>query len=835
MDLGRDLGLARIKNINRTCTQDYIPIKDIVDGVIITTDGRYIQILEVAPIDFALRTSSEQYGIIDAYNGWLKTAPRSFQIKCISRQTRVEEYIGALQNAIKAEESARCRSMAEDHVEFLKQQGRYSSVERHFYLIYSYEPPAEFFRKKDQEEILQELKQKTDTIINSLAAIGNRVNRDQLNDADVAELLYGLYNRLSVTTFPFDSRVERIIKDTCLINGIEDESQLPPADVRDLIAPRSIDTTNPDYIIVDGMYQSHFYICSNGYPGSISPFSWLSSLISFGNGYDVDIFFEKQYTDEVFTSLKRRRKYANIKMGERTEHSMDYEMIGSTINSMEYLISAITSGEDIYEMVVMVTIHAYTLEELYQRRKILLEQTSRVGIRMGDCTHFEEEAFFSTGPYNDLSARIYNKSHQNLTSSAVAASYPYTNFALTDKGGVLLGMNAANNSLVLYNNFDTSKYANANLTIFGASGQGKTYTLLSLTSRLRYHGVQTYILAPDKQIEFLRICDEVDGLFVDMSTSSKQRINPFDIWPKVSADSALLDGSEYLQNTSWLLEKVENLKIWFQYLQPDITSGQKALLGKSILAVYRKKGITEENDSIYLDKATGRKKEMPIISDLIEELKKEPRLADITDMMTQFTEGAAQNLNGQTNVDLENKYIVFGLENLKGDLQAAIMYIVLEYIWSVTRSNRTKKKIIAIDEGWKLLDPRNPQVADFVVEIFKVIRGFGGGAIFATQSLLDLYRDGSTFGNAIIANSHSNILLGMTEKESDCVSEELGLSDAECQRLKKFHTGEALLCAGQTHIPIYIRASKREHAAFTTKRSDLEAIARQRRKEENAQ
>ena len=56
-------------------TQDFIPIKNLEHGIIETTDGRYIKILEVEPINFMLRSEEEQYEIICSFASWLKISP----------------------------------------------------------------------------------------------------------------------------------------------------------------------------------------------------------------------------------------------------------------------------------------------------------------------------------------------------------------------------------------------------------------------------------------------------------------------------------------------------------------------------------------------------------------------------------------------------------------------------------------------------------------------------------------------------------------------------------------------------------------------------------------
>ena len=226
------------------------------------------------------------------------------------------------------------------------------------------------------------------------------------------------------------------------------------------------------------------------------------------------------------------------------------------------------------------------------------------------------------------------------------------------------------------------------------------------------------------------------------------------------------------------------------------------------------------------------KREMPVMSDLLEELQATPGFSpEICIILSQFVTGSAANLNGQTNVDLDNKYIVFGVEHLQGDLQAPMMFLCLEFIWSICRADKTKRKLISIDEGWILLDANknNRFVGDAVINIFKVARGYSAACVLSTQSLSDLYRGEENYGNAILSCAHSSILLGMEPKEVSLLRDELGLSDYEVSMITQYQKGQALLCAGPNHIPIRVMASQMEADLFTTSREDLIRIANERR------
>ena len=131
---------------------------------------------------------------------------------------------------------------------------------------------------------------------------------------------------------------------------------------------------------------------------------------------------------------------------------------------------------------------------------------------------------------------------------------------------------------------------------------------------------------------------------------------------------------------------------------------------------------------------------MPILGDLYEILKENPLTTRLATIVSRFVTGSAQSFNRQTNVNLDNKYVVLDISELKGKLLPVGMMIALDYVWDQVKADRTRRKMVFIDEIWKLIGgSANRQAAEFCLEIFKIIRGYGGGAVAATQDLSDFF------------------------------------------------------------------------------------------------
>jgi len=822
-----------MKNIKST--QDYVPIKDVSNGTIITDDGRFVKVLEIKPINLNLKSKEEQDALYRAYAGLIKSAPSRFSIKCITKDTPVSEYMQEYLGSCDFEKSERCKEYIKAHAEFVNMLSSRQSTDHAMYFIFEYDQENDYYRSLTDQERLDSMQNTERNIISEFSSLGNTVFEHAEPDIDVCELLYSLYNRRIYLEESFQKRLKRISKDRTFAYETLNKAQPPFVNLRDILAPRSINTCDgADYLLVDGLYCSYFYVDRDGFPSEIISGGWLAALINFGYGVDVDMFFERKDSIEALQKIHKKSRLTRIKRNSREINAPDMEEINDNLEALAFMRDALKrTSEEIYSMSIMVSVYAYTKEDLYIKKDALLRFAKREDIDLIELKYVEELGLIASAPLNMMPKELSKVSRHDVYTSVIAAAYPFTSYSLMDEGGILMGIHEYNNSLVVFNPFDSKKYSNANICVFGSPGKGKTFTLLSMTTRLRYKGVQVFIIAPDKQDEFRRVTTALDGEFVSVSPAADTRINPFDIWPVDSAADQLINGKTG-NETSWLIDKIDSLGKWTEMMVPGISIQDKARIKLCLSRMYAHKGITKDNDSIYLDANRLRKKEMPIFTDFVRELKNEQSLSPaIVAVFEQFTkkDGAYRNLNGPTNVDLENKYIVFGLEHLNSELKAPMMFILLKFIWAVAKADKTKNKAVVIDEGSLLVSGKDESVGDFVVEVFRMIRGYGGSAIFATQTVADLYKNGGEFGNAILACSYSHILLGMQPGDVRLVKKELELTSSEEIAIKDFSKpGQALLCAGSAHIPVLIKASNKEFDLFTTEAKEYQRLLRENAK-----
>ena len=815
--------------------QDYLPIKDLKNGIIETADGRYIKILEVDPINFTLRSDEEQFNIISSFASWLKISPMRLQFKSITRKADSDRHIAMVRKELEQEGNPQCREMGEDYIKLIKDVGSREALTRRFFLIFQYEAVGRN-ENGDYAKIYGMLQTAEQNARAYFSQCGNSIVQPKDPDEATAEILYMFFNRRSCVDEPFASRVDRVVIDTMAarkkVIGVD---PVPHIRMAHFLAPRGIDLTHRNYIIMDGLYYSFLYIRANGFPNRVRA-GWMSSLINAGEGIDVDVHLRRENRSKTIDKVAQRIRLNRTKLKGMQDTSTDYEELANSIQAGYFIKSGIANyNEDLFYMSVFVTVSAKSYEELMWRKQQMTDLLKSMDMYVSDCSFQQEAALQSVMPFLKIHPQLEKKAQRNVLTSGAASTYMFTSFEMSDDTGVLLGVNRHNNSLCVVDLFNTKMHKNANLNLLGTSGAGKTFTMQLLALRMRMRGIQCFILAPIKGHEFRRACNKIGGEFIKIAAGSPHCINVMEIRHTISPEMELIDEVDYAEMDSMLARKIQQLMTFFGLLVPDMSNEEEQMLDEALIKTYADFGITHDNASVYEDMEASppKMKKMPILGDLHKHLQENPMTARLAAIVSRFVTGSAQSFNQETNVNLDNKYIVLDLSELKGKLLPVGMFIALDYVWDRIKSDRTKRKAIFIDEIWQLIGANsNRMAAEFCLEIFKVIRGFGGAAVSATQDLTDCcsLEDGR-YGRAIINNSKNKIILNLEPDEAEHVRETLKLTRTEVRAITQFERGEALISSNNNKVPVVIKASQIEKEMITTDRAELEAILRERQKE----
>jgi len=790
-------------------TEDLIPVAEIQNGIIHTTDDRYIKILEVEPINFLLRSAREQKNIVSAFASWLKISPVKLQIKVLTKKADISKHLRAIERDMARETDPKCRELQMDYYNLIKNIGTREAITRRFLLIFEYEP-AFNNRKNDYAEIVSTLETAARTAKQYFLHCDNVVVTHDDEDAFLMDVLYTFFNRETSEAVPLAERVRQL-----RFQNASDE--LTPSKI---LAPECVDLRRGSYVVMDGIYHAYLIVPSAGYNPRVVA-GWTSLLVNAGEGIDIDFFFEREPKERIQSKLGQQIRINRSRIKDASDTNTDFDDIDSAIRSGYFLKQGLSNYEDFYYASILVTVTADSAENLEWRiaevHRLMVSQDMDVRV----CFFRQEDAMRSVMPFCSLNKKLFERSKRNMLTSAAASCYPFTSYEMSDENGILLGVNKHNNSLVIVDIFNSRVYKNANLAIIGTSGAGKTFTMQLMALRMRRKGTQIYIIAPLKGHEFLRACKNVGGEFISISPASKQCINIMEIRRVDQTANAIIDG--VINENSILARKIQQLHIFFSLLIPDMNHEEKQLLDETLIRTYAGKGITHDNDSLIDPGNPAKYREMPLLEDVYNLLMESPETRRMGNILNRLVHGSAKTFNQQTNVDLSNPYTVLDISELTGDLLTVGMFVALDFVWDKAKEDRTVEKAIFIDEIWQLVGAgSNAMAAEFCLEIFKIIRGYGGAAIAATQDLNDfLALDGGKYGKGIINNAKTKIILNLEDDEAMRVQDTLKLTDAEVSNITRFERGNGLISTNSNHITVEFKASKLEKQLITTDRFEL--------------
>ena len=437
--------------------QDFLPIKKLQNGIIETKDGRYLKILEIEPINFMLRSEEEQVNIISSFASWLKISPMRLQFKSITRKADSDKHIALLRKDLEVEENLKCRELGEDYIRLIQDIGNREALTRRFLLIFQYEA-IDRASSDDYGKIYSMLQTAAQNAKAYFIQCGNTIVEPQDPDEATAEILYQYFNRQSCIEEPFSSRVQRVVMDTMTAkNKVIGLDPIPNIRISHFIAPRGIDLSHSNYIVMDGLYYSFLYIKKDGYPGMVRG-GWMSSLINAGEGVDVDVHLFRENRSKTIDKVAQRIRLNRTKLKGLQDTSTDYEELTNSIMAGYYIKNGIANqNQDLFYLSVFITISAKSYEELMWRKKQMADMLKSMDIYTSDCRFQQEAALRSVMPFLQIDPHLERKSKRNVLTTGAAASYLFTSFEMSDDSGVLLGVNRYNNSLCIVDLFNTQK------------------------------------------------------------------------------------------------------------------------------------------------------------------------------------------------------------------------------------------------------------------------------------------------------------------------------------------------------------------------------------------
>lgn len=551
--------------------------------------------------------------------------------------------------------------------------------------------------------------------------------------------------------------------------------QLGEQDQMDILSYDGLEE-QADHLVLDGKYLRTLFI--SGFP-LIATSGWLDSLIHFN--HDADISYHIQEVNALHALPKLRRKITELESTKRAMMNRG-AIIGSEItdplDSAIELRDKIQRGQEkLFQVSININLQANSLEELDKVSKLLENALAARLFSIKTARYQQLEGLQSILPRGD--DEMGQK--RNFDSSSAALSFPFASSELVQDEGILYGINKSNNSLVILDRFSLH---NANSIVFAQSGSGKSYAMKVEIRRQLMQGTQIIVIDPER--EYKRLTESVEGTYVKLSAKSDEKINPFDL---ATTNHSAEDLSEHAQDLT------EVISLMAEGLSPR----EKAAVDKAILDIYKK-----------------AKGETPLLEDLYTKLKDLGQLK-LCERLEKYISGSLANVfNAQTNIELDNRLVVFDIKDLPESLRQIMMMIISSFVQNRVKA-KPEKRLLVIDEGWLLLE--HEESARFIAGLTRRARKYYLGVSIISQQANDFLR--SDYGRAIASQTSLRILMRQDTTTIHTVTNEFNLSEYEENYLLTCGRGDALIIADQNHVAVEIKASEKEHEQITTNPAEL--------------
>ena len=572
--------------------------------------------------------------------------------------------------------------------------------------------------------------------------------------------------------------------------------------LEDVIAPNGV-SINPRHINISGTYARTFFTIS--YPRYLND-GWLEPILNIEKELDVSIMIHPINTADTLKKFQKKVAEVQSQINMRAEQGQVRDpQLEAAYRNLEELRDKLQQAEEkLFDVGLYVTLYGPNEDTLNKTESEIKGVLDSRLIYLKPALFQQEQGLKSVIPTVSDELLVHNK----FNSSPLSSFFPFTSFDLTSDTGILYGINRHNSSLVLFDRYSLTNY---NSVTFATSGAGKSYTTKLEILRSLMFGTEVIVIDPEREYEYL--AEATGGRFFNISLSSTHHINPFDL-PAPQEDE---NPEDVLR--SHIIELIG----LFRLMLGGLSAEEETIIDQAINETYALKDIAGNTDFANL--------EPPLLSDFEMVLAGMEGSGSLIARLQKYTSGTWSGfMNQPTNVDINQKFIVFSLRDMEDELKTVAMYIITNHIWSAIR-RRLTKRLLVIDEAWWMM--KSEDTASFLFMLAKRGRKYYLGLSTITQDVDDFLR--SPYGIPMITNSSLQLLMKQSPTAIDNIQNTFNLTDEEKFLLLESNVGEGIFFAGLKHVAIKVIASYTEDQIITSDPSQILQIKKAREELRNSQ
>lgn len=557
--------------------------------------------------------------------------------------------------------------------------------------------------------------------------------------------------------------------------------------------PLYINLTNPQYIEIDGMFFSSLLIINYN---RIFQELIFKNILEINENILISIYIEKNNQYKIIKEIARNIGNTTVDLEKINNSRIDIDIAKSSLEDAKYIRKEMQlNNQQLLYFYTYITTYSKNKEELKNQINKIEEILQNSGLKSKKSYFRQEQTILANLPLNKNNDDIKKAVKKNILTDGIRGTYPFITSTIYDEKGILYGTDINSNSLIIIDKFDREKYKNSNTCIFGSSGSGKSYFTKIQILRNYILNINQYIIDPEREYE--KISKSLNGSLIKIGPASKTYINIFDI-----REDSLEENEE-----GYLATKLNKLIGFFKLIFKDITEEERTELENKIIKIYKNKNIDFNDNSLFKNNKFKTNTDMPILEDLYKELNEKMKKK-----IEPFITGSLKCFNNYTNIELNNKLIIGDIYELGEENIQYGMYIFIELFWDKIKKDRNSRKIIYLDEIWRLIGvTSNKETASFIYKIFKTIRKYGGGATAITQDVSDLFSlEEGAYGKSILNNSELKLFFSLEEENIKTLEKYIDINQKEKIEIKSLRKGECLFFVGKDHILTKINSDKFE-------------------------
>ncbi|MCL2076857.1 MAG: type IV secretion system DNA-binding domain-containing protein [Oscillospiraceae bacterium] len=575
------------------------------------------------------------------------------------------------------------------------------------------------------------------------------------------------------------------------------------------ITPMGLEFRRNDVILGENLSRIYAIV---KYPNEVD-YGWYGRLTNIP-GTVVSIGYTPLDNGEFIANLSRTiNTYRGI--ADSTKDPLEKQRKNKSADDAERIMQQIDqSNEVVGDFCTLIMVLSRDETDFKEKCNRVESITNTIGCKVRILSGQQKEAYQHICPTYQCVKSIAEIANRPYLISTFIGGFPFSSSGFCDETGFYLGKNA-NGGIILFDPWQKDVRGNSNITIIGASGMGKSTALKHIMMSEYARGTKIIVIDPES--EFWEICKhkDINGEWIDVAGGRGGMINPLEVRPapRDDKDEEQKDGN--LDSIGDLEMHLKTLEVFFKLYIPSLTDRHVAVLNKSLLRMYNNMGF-----EMGTDLSKKRSEEYPVMSDLLETVKREKATAkahaDIYDDLELLLESAANGAdkglwNGHTTLSGKSNFICLDtmrVVQMGRNITSAQYFNVLSWCWEQMSRDRNERVMLVADECWLMIDPSCPQSLEFLRNAEKRARKYEASVVVSSQNIIDFLDPAvKRCGQEIIDMPSTKIIFGFDGKSFEEVVDIFNLNKAQSDLISSKRKGTALMRVGAQSIRIDFRFS----------------------------